>query len=399
MAGYTTNELEDRVATLALRLGVPMVEVSAAPTSVQVAVGPIARQEVHTLRVRPAPVDLGAISRLDDLLRNVFDGDLDAVGAQARLDELDAATTWQSWPIMLAGTGGVGLALTPLLGGDWRDALVGGLVGVLVGAIMLAGRRRRQFEPVVVPLAAMAASFAASALVELGLGTSRDVITLAALVPLIPGMTLTVGMTELASKDLQSGVANAAGALVQLLGVVFGVEVGRSIATAWLGASTPVLPVDATTAAQVLAALLAGLAFTATLRARARDAPLMCAATLLALTANAVGTELLGKKAGVFGAALAVGIAGGLISTRLRRSSLVFVVPGVLMLVPGSLGYASVLQLLTNDTVSGVTAAFDTFVTAVSIAYGLMIAALVVPAGVTKARARRAAAAASSRPG
>ena len=65
MAGYTTNELEDRVATLALRLGVPMVEVSAAPTSVQVAVGPIARQEVHTLRVRPAPVE-EATRRVDD---------------------------------------------------------------------------------------------------------------------------------------------------------------------------------------------------------------------------------------------------------------------------------------------------------------------------------------------
>jgi uncharacterized membrane protein YjjB (DUF3815 family) len=51
----------------------------------------------------------------------------------------------------------------------------------------------------------------------------------------------------------------------------------------------------------------------------------------------------------------------------------------VLILVPGSAGFNSALQLLTNQTVSGVTTAFDTFVTAMSIAYGLMVANIVAP--------------------
>ena len=63
----------------------------------------------------------------------------------------------------------------------------------------------------------------------------------------------------------------------------------------------------------------------------------------------------------------------------MRRSPLVFIVPGVLMLVPGSAGFNSALQLLSNQTVSGVTAAFDTFVTAMSIAYGLMVSTLILP--------------------
>jgi Uncharacterized conserved protein len=57
----------------------------------------------------------------------------------------------------------------------------------------------------------------------------------------------------------------------------------------------------------------------------------------------------------------------------------VFIVPGVLMLVPGSTGFNSALQLLANQTVTGITTAFDTFVSATSIAYGLMIAAIVLP--------------------
>ena len=394
-AGYSTAELEQRIEALAPALGMPAIEVSAVPTEVQLSLGPLPRQQVHTLRVRPAPVDLGALSQLDDLVREVLDDRVDSAGALSRLNGLEASAQLQPWPITLAATGGVGFALAPLLGGGWREAIAAGLVGLVVGSMTLAARRTTALEPVLPPLAAIAASFLAALLVAAGLGASPDLVTLAALVSLLPGLKLTVGMGELAGKDLQSGVANTGDALVQLLGLVFGVEIGRSIAIAWLGAAAPVVPAAASTSAQVLAAVLAGLAFTGTLHARLRDAPFICSATLLALTANAAGSRLIGHEAGIFGAALVVGIAGQVVSSRLRRSALIFIVPGVLMLVPGSIGYSSALQLLTNHAVSGITAAFETFVTAVSIAYGLMIAAIVVPGSITKARARRAAAAAT----
>lgn len=106
---------------------------------------------------------------------------------------------------------------------------------------------------------------------------------------------------------------------------------------------------------------------------------MMCAAAVLALGANAAGAELVGAPAGVFVATLAVGLAGGLVGAKLRRSPLVFIVPGVLMLVPGSAGFDSILQLMANETVGGITAGFDTFVTATSIAYGLMVSAVILP--------------------
>lgn len=49
------------------------------------------------------------------------------------------------------------------------------------------------------------------------------------------------------------------------------------------------------------------------------------------------------------------------------------------MLVPGSAGYNSVLQLVTDQEITGITAGFDTFVTAISIAYGLMVSTVVLP--------------------
>jgi uncharacterized membrane protein YjjB (DUF3815 family) len=181
----------------------------------------------------------------------------------------------------------------------------------------------------------VAASFCAAALVELGLKASPDVVTLAALVTFLPGMTLTIGMRELATEHLQSGVANTASALAQLLGLVFGVGIGRSIASSWFGATSGTVP-DSSFSALHLLAVGAGLAFTVTLRARRRDALLMCAATVIALGANELGGAVFGDQAAALVAAFTIGIAGGLAGWMLRRSPLVFIGPAVLMLVPAA---------------------------------------------------------------
>ena len=105
----------------------------------------------------------------------------------------------------------------------------------------------------------------------------------------------------------------------------------------------------------------------------------MCAATLLAVSASAVGRSLFGSAAGTFVAALSIGTVGALLAAPLRRPPLVFIVPGVLILVPGSTGFNSLLQLLTGETVSGIDAGFNAFVTAMAISYGLMVSTVILP--------------------
>jgi uncharacterized membrane protein YjjP (DUF1212 family) len=387
-AGYPTADLEEQVLALAGAFGLADVEVSATPTLVEVSLGSLPRQRSYTLRVRPTAVDLDAIARLDELVQDALEGQLDADGALRALGRVRDSPLRRPRPLVLAAYATAGSALTPVLGGGWREAVAAALVGLVVGAIAVSTSRTARTEPMVAPIAAVAASFCAALLVRLGLDASANVITLAALVTLLPGMTLTIGMRELATEHLQSGVANTASALVQLFGLAFGVAVGHSIAANWFGEVPGPAPSPASVALQLGAALLAALAFTVTLRARSRDALVMAAAACLAVAANEVGAKLFGDEAAVFVAAVVVGVTGGLVGMLLRRSALVFVVPGVLMLVPGSAGFSSVLQLLSDQTVSGITAGFDTFVTAMSIAYGLMVATVLLPGGLRRRRPR-----------
>jgi uncharacterized membrane protein YjjP (DUF1212 family) len=396
-AGYPTAELEERLLALAVSYGVAGAEVSATPTLIDLSLGPLTSQRSYSLRVRPSPVDLDAIARLDDLVQDVLDGRLDAEGARTALGAIEGRPLHRPLPVVLAAYATAGVALTPVLGGGWREALGAGLVGLVVGGIALSTRRTARTEPMVAPVAAVAASFSAALLVELGLHLSADLVTLAALVTLLPGMTLTIGMRELSTEHLQSGVANTASALVQLFGLAFGVAVGRSIATSWFGAPSGSVPDPASIAVQLGAAFLAAVAFTVTLRARSRDVLVMGAATCLALGANEVAAAIFGDEAAVFVAAVVVGVAGGLAGMLLRRSPLVFVVPGVLMLVPGSAGFSSVLLLLTDQAVNGITAGFDTFVAALSIAYGLMVSTVLLPRRLRTVVPRRPARASDAR--
>ena len=378
-AGYPTADLEERILALASSLGLGEAQVSATPTIVEVSLGALPTQRSYTLRVQPTTVELNAISRLDDLIQDVLDDRLDPAQALAALAHIQATPLERKWPIMLAAYALAGAALTPVLGGGWSEAAAAAVVGLVVGTIALPATRTARLEPMVAPIAAIAASFCAVALVHLGIEASPDVVTLAAIVTFLPGMTLTTGMRELAAQHLQSGVANTASALVQLLGLAFGVGIGRSVATSWFGVVDAATPQHVFVGVQLLAAVAAGLAFSLTLRARSRDALLMSGATVLALGANDLGAAIFGAAAAVFVATLTVGVVGGLLGSVLRRSPLVFIVPGVLMLVPGSAGFNSIVQLLTEETISGINAGFDTFLTAMSIAYGLIVATVVLP--------------------
>jgi uncharacterized membrane protein YjjP (DUF1212 family) len=384
-AGYPTADLEERVAALATGLGFEDAQISATPTIVDVSLGAVPEQRTFTLRVRPTAVDLDAIARLDDLVQDILGDRIEPDAALIRLAEVQARPLVRPWPIRLAAYALAGAAVAPVLGGGWRETVASGAVGLLVGVIALAaGRSAGRAEPMLAPFAAVTASFSAALVAELGLKVSPDVVTLAALVTFLPGMALTIGMREIATEHLQSGVANTAKALVQLLGLVFGVGVGRSIATHWFGIAHQEVTHQNFSSVYVLAAAAAGLAFTVTLRAPFRSAPVMCSATVFAILVNAAGKALIGAPAGIFVASLGLGVVGGLVSVPLRRSPLVFIVPGVLMLVPGSAGFNSLLQLLTGHTVGGIEAGFNTFVTAMAIAYGLMVSAVVLPSRFTQ---------------
>jgi uncharacterized membrane protein YjjB (DUF3815 family) len=54
-------------------------------------------------------------------------------------------------------------------------------------------------------------------------------------------------------------------------------------------------------------------------------------------------------------------------------------VPGIVLLVPGSVGYRSMTSLMERQTVEGIERAFSMILTAVALVAGLLIAGVIAP--------------------
>jgi uncharacterized membrane protein YjjB (DUF3815 family) len=115
------------------------------------------------------------------------------------------------------------------------------------------------------------------------------------------------------------------------------------------------------------------------LRADPRDTPWIIAAGVLGVVAGRFGAVKLGLELGSFVAAFGVALASSAFERWRRRPAPVVLVPGILLLVPGSIGYRSMASLMERNTVSGIDTAFAMLLTAVSLVAGLLIAGVVAP--------------------
>ena len=71
-----------------------------------------------------------------------------------------------------------------------------------------------------------------------------------------------------------------------------------------------------------------------------------------------------------------LGTLGHLLGRWRNEPSALAILPGMLLLVPGGLGFSSLSSLLANDIVSGIQAGFTMLLIALSLVTGLMLASI-----------------------
>jgi uncharacterized membrane protein YjjB (DUF3815 family) len=118
---------------------------------------------------------------------------------------------------------------------------------------------------------------------------------------------------------------------------------------------------------------------TVLLRAQLRDAVWIVIAGALAVGGSRVGVKFFGPEVGVFLGALTVGVASNWYARLLDRPATITEVPGILMLVPGSVGFRGLAALMDEKTLSGVDTTFKMILTAVALVAGMLMANIIAP--------------------
>ncbi len=375
--GYPAHRLEDVLAQVARKLGLE-AQFFSLPTGIFAGFGSPELQRTHLLRVQPGEVQLDRLVDVDQVASEVLKGTLDPAGGTARIEAIAARPPCYGPALTVAAYGLAAATSARFLGGGGREiglAAVGGLVVGLLAAVTGRGRAGRVFEP----LAAFVASALMGALSLVTGACSVYVATLAALIVLIPGLTITTAMTELSTRHLASGTARLSGAIVLFLGIGFGVALGTRVAALAVGPPHIAEPRELAAWTEWLALALAPAGLMVLFRAPVRELPWITATGVLAFYGGRLGARLLDPELGIFAGALTAGVASNLYARWRDRPSAVTLVPAVILLVPGSVGFKSLALLLEQHVLVGVESAFRMVIMLSALVAGLLIANVVAP--------------------
>jgi uncharacterized membrane protein YjjP (DUF1212 family) len=377
-SGYAAHRLEEALELASDQLGLE-AQFFSTPTSIMASFGPQDDQRTFMIRVDPGQSDLGKLAGVDLVTREVLNQQITPGEGIARIDQIEIAPPRYGPVLQTIAFGVASGSASRFLGGGWHEIVASSAIGIAIGAVALIARRHATLERVFELLAAFIASLLAAAIATTGFTVSVFLVTLSGVIVLIPGLALTTAMTELSTRHLASGTARFMGALVLLLGIAFGIALGAKTAALAIGTphSSAVVPLPEWTL--LLSLLISPLGFAVLLKAERRDIPWIVAAGIVAFAGARVGSNALGPELGAFVGGVTAGVGSNWYARLTNRPSQITLVPGLLLLVPGSVGLSSLASLLDRNVTVGIENAFQTVLIAVSLVAGILIANVVSP--------------------
>ncbi len=331
-------------------------------------------------RVRGTQIHFARLIALDRVFNDAVLRRTTLADAQVQLERaLAAPSPWPSAMVALSFAA-ASFAAAFFYHGGMAEMLLAACAGAALALVHLTAQRYEPLTRLFEPLGAFAVAFTARALAP-HLGASDDVATLAGLVVLVPGFSITVAATELATGHPVSGSGRMANAFMTLLMLGFGASFGRAVADGLLPAEhgLVVAPTALPPWMEPVALGVAGLALGALFQARPRDLPVVVAAVFVPWFVLRAAEPRVGLEGALLLAAFAAGLAAHSWARWRDLPSMMVRLPGILILVPGGTGFLSINALMEGDALSGVQTLFRVGVSAVAIVTGILMATVVLP--------------------
>lgn len=351
------------------------------PTSMTFVLQHDADQEYnHVARVKPGELDLGSLARTDELVDELISGKRTLQDAMDRLEEIINKPNPYGPLLTLLAFGSSAAAFAMLMGSGWNDVLWSGLLGLIVYALVYRAERSKRMAEMLEPLAAIVCALGATFISQYDPGINIPVVILSGIIIFIPGLALTLGLAELAARDLMSGTMRIMDAVMLLFKLYFGAILGLVVGKALFGEaiymeSQPVPRLAIWSAVPILS-----MALVIIFKARMKDAPWGVLAGIVAFFSAMAGGIYLGDSIGIFIGAFAVGIYSNLFARWMKAPASIALLQGIVILVPGSKTYIGLNVLISGETMlNQAHLGSQIFLIFMSLIAGLIFANVAVP--------------------
>ncbi len=383
-AGTTAARLENALDTVGRKLGLD-ADVWSSPTAIILSLteftkaGAVPPQNlVRVLRLTPGDINLRTLCAVDDIAERVISGELNAQsGARALTLASAPVAPERFWLETLLGFTLASAGVAALLRAAWIEIVLAATIGAVLALLHLTLGVRRRFASGLDAICAIVAAFLVTCAAHYFVIDYRRAL-LASVIVLIPGLGITGAAAEIATQHLVSGTARMAGALATLLKLAFGALVGAEVAKilgmiALVGVPQPTPEWIAWTGL-----LVSATSFALLFKALLKDYPLAIGAAILGYASTRVGGDLYGAEFGVFFAGLIVALTANIYARLSRRPGALIRLPGIILLVPGSVGFKSLFFVFQKDVFLGLDTAISMLLLVISLVAGLLLASTMV---------------------
>jgi uncharacterized membrane protein YjjP (DUF1212 family) len=370
--GLPAHRLEETLLRLARRLGLPL-QIMTMPTGVLMSFDGKSAPLTYILRVQTGRIDLRCWTQLTELVAQLDHGQIEVAAARRRIDDIQRQhSPWGNLPTVAAYVLSAG-AFAIFFGAGTIELYASLAVGLAVGCVAITFKKVRASSRLFELIAALAAALIVGT-VDSQIGSFAQWVPLAAgMIILLPGMMLIDATEELAQGHLVAGSARMSGVGVVFLAMTIGVMLGLT-ATEWIP-SPPILkepkplPQEWTWAPALIAVALGS---TIRFGALLRDYGWILLGSTVALGGARLGLDVLGPVCGEFFGAFLLGVTAHLAYRWRGVIPELLIIPGLALLVPGSLGVKMFSSLLSQQADVAVEAGFKMFLVAMALVGGLL---------------------------
>ena len=339
-------------------------------------------QQIHIERVNPGDFNLGRLWMIDEMVENMARG-------KVEFDDgiRDLALFAESPPLYPVVVRGMCWALTSaafaaLLSGFWQDVVVSSALSVVTFVLFFLSQRYQRLGSLLTVIAPFLSGFLAQWIVSFGIPINVPFVLSSSILMFIPGLALTVAMSEISARQLISGSSRLVEAVMNLLLLLFGAIMGVSTASL-LWPSIPATSAPIAMAAEKTwpAVLLLALSLTVVFNIPWRKSIWGLIACLIAFGSAQIVGQAFGMVAGMFLGALAVGLYSNCFARIAKAPSSVLSTQGILLLVPGSMTYMIMNQWFVGTQIIPGAAGSQALLLFVALVAGLLFSNALLPPG------------------
>ncbi|QQL45131.1 threonine/serine ThrE exporter family protein [Sulfuriroseicoccus oceanibius] len=337
-------------------------------------------EAIHIKRTNPGGINLGALAALDDIASAVSNGEMTIDQAERRLLERDVTRPRFTPLVVLLAFGVSSASFSLIMRNSWADVWVSLALGIFVYIISLWSTTSVRVQQILEPTVAFLAGLSATLLASVIPGLHVQIVTLSAIIWYIPGLALTLGLSELGERHLSSGTARVIDATMSLFKLYFGAHIGLTVG-ALIHAPPPAPDTTMLHTGFVWPGVaLISLGLSVIFNTRPINLVPGMLGGVLGYAFTLIGGMLISEDLGVFTGALMLGVYSNLYSRWRNTPASIILIQGVVVLVPGSKTYLNLTsQILGDSVIANQTMGSETFLIFISIVAGLTFANVLAP--------------------